>query len=141
MSIEENKALVRRYMDDLNKRNLAVIDELYDVNYMGHVAGMEDLHGPEEMKQMMTGFLIAFPDLHRAIEDMVAEGDKVVVRLTVTGTHKGDFQGIAPTGKQATVTVIAILRIVGGKIVETWELIDMLGVMQQIGAIPTPGQG
>jgi len=141
MSIEENKALVRRYMDDLNKRNLAVIDELYDVNYVGHVAGMEDLHGPEEMKQMMTGFLIAFPDLHRAIEDMVAEGDKVVVRLTVTGTHKGDFQGIAPTGKQATVTVIAILRIVGGKIVETWELIDMLGVMQQIGAIPTPGQG
>jgi len=141
MSIEENKALVRRFLEEMNKKNLAVVDELYAANFVGHLAGMEDVRGPEGLKQLVTGFLTAFPDLHRVIEDLVAEGDKVVARLTVTGTHKGDFQGIAPTGKQATVTVIVIFRIVGGKIVETWELIDMLGVMQQIGAIPTPGQG
>ena len=142
MSVEENKAVVRRYIEGvINKKNLAVVDELYDANYVGHLAGMEDIHGPEGLKQAVATFFTAFPDLHCTVEDMVGEGDKVVCRFTGRGTHQGEFQGVAPTGKQATLTGIVISRIVSGKIVEEWEVIDMLGMMQQLGAIPTPGQG
>lgn len=81
----------------------------------------------------------AFPDLHVTVEDMVAEGDKVVARVTMSGTHKGEFMGIAPTGKQITVGIIEILRIAGGKVVEHWNVVDSLGMMQQLGAVPAPG--
>ena len=141
MTTEENKAIVRRYIEEvINKRNLAAVVELYDTNYVGHLAGMEDIRGPEGLKQAVATFFTAFPDLHCTVEDMVAEGDKVVCRFTGRGTHKGEFLGIAATDKQATLTGIVISRIEGGKIVEEWEVIDNLGVMQQLGAIPTPGQ-
>ena len=137
MSREENKAIVRRYIDVVNKRNLAAVDELFDANYVGHVRGFEDVKGPEGQKQVLAAVLTALPDLHDTIEDMVTEGDKVVTRLTFTGTHQGEFMGVAPTGKQVTVGEIAIFRIVGGKIVEGWQEVDMLGMMQQLGAIPS----
>ena len=141
MAVEENKAIVRRFYEGLNQRNLAVVDELIAGNFVANLGGLEDIRGPEGVKGNIATFLTAFPDLHRAIEDMVAEGDKVVIRLTVTGTHQGEFAGIAPTGKQVTWAVITINRVVGGKCVETWEVIDMLGLLQQLGAIPAPGQG
>ena len=137
MSTEENKAIVRRYIDVVNKKNLAAMDEIFDANYVGHVAGFEDVKGPEGQKQVLAAVLTALPDLHDTIEDMVTEGDKVVTRLTFTGTHKGELMGIAATGKQVTVGEIAIFRIVGGKIVEGWQEVDMLGMMQQLGVIPT----
>ena len=137
MSVEENKAIVRHYIDVVNKKNLAAMDEIFDANYVGHVAGFEDVKGPEELKQGFATVFSALPDLHDTIEDMVAEGDKVVTRLTFTGTHKGEVMGIAPTGKQVKSTGIAIFRIVGGKVVEEWVERDTLGMMQQLGVIPS----
>ena len=141
MSTEENKAGIRRLYEAFNQKNLAVVDELIASNYVGHIAGLEDMRGPEGVKQSSTPFFTAFPDIHLAVEDMVGEGDKVVTRYTVTGTHQGEFLGVAPTGKQATFTEMSMARIEGGKTVEEWEVWDMLGLMQQLGAIPTPGQG
>lgn len=137
MSIEENKALLRHYLEEVDKGNLAVVDELVAANCVCHTANLPDLVGPEAVKQNATALLTAFPDLHRAIEDLVAEGDKVVVRGTATGTHQGEYFGIAATGKQVTMTVISICRVVGGKLVETWEVSDLLGALQQLGVIPT----
>jgi len=141
MPVEENKAIVRRCYEELNKKNLGIGDELFAANYVNHQPGGGEVHGPEELKQLLTGFFTAFPDLRFTVEDLVAEGDKVVARWTSQGTHKGEFMGIAATGKQGATTGIAIFRIVGGKVVEEWAEMDMLGMMQQLGVIPTPGQG
>jgi len=141
MSVEENKAIARRIYEEFNRRNLPVFYELHAANYVGHFPGMEDIHGPEGLKQFTTIALSAFPDYHQTIEDLIAEGDKVVVRFTATATHKGEFMGIAPTGKQATWMGFEVLRIVGGKCVEAWVVADELGMLQQLGVIPTPGQG
>jgi len=124
----------------LNKRNLAAVDEIFAAKYDGHTPGAE-LNSRESVKQVLTVLFTAFPDLHMTVEDLIAEGDKVVIRFTSMGTHKGDLMGIAPTGKQVKSTGIAIYRIVGGKVVEEWAERDTLGMMQQIGAVPTPGQG
>ena len=140
MSTEENKALVRRFEEELNKGNLALIDELFAADCVIHLGGGAELRGPEEFRQLITTFAPAFPDFVSTIEDLIAEGDKVVCRFTRTGTHKGEWLGIAATGKHITWTAIEISRIVGGKVVEAWGEIDMLSVMQQLGAIPTPGQ-
>jgi predicted ester cyclase len=122
MSVEENRALGRRWGDEIwGKGNLAVIDELY----AGNLAKGE--------KEAVGMFLAAFTSIHATTEDIIAEGDKVVVRWTWAGTHKGEFMGIAPTGKQVTLTGINILRIEGGKIVEEWSEMDNLGMMQQLG--------
>jgi len=141
MSVEENKAMARRYVEEVNKGNLAVVDELFAADCVLHLAGGQEIRGPEGVKQVFTMLFTAFPDYHMTVEDRVAEGDRVVTRFTFTGTHKGDLMGIAATGKQVTGTVISISRFVGGKVVETRQVADMLGLMQQIGAIPTPGQG
>ncbi len=141
MSTEENKKIVRRNYEELNKGNLAVIDELYADDYVGHIATLPGpVRGREALKQVQGAYFAAFPDLHETPEDLIAEGDKVVIRETYRGTHKGDLQGLAPTGKQASFTSIDIYRIVGGKIVEQWVEWDALGFMQQLGAIPAPAQ-
>jgi len=138
MSIEENKAIVQRAAEEvMSKKNLAVVDELFAADYVSHAAGGQEVRGPEGVKQFLSMYDSAFPDMRETIEDMVAEGDKVVARVTMTGTHQGEFMGMAATGKQVTVTGIAILRIVGGKVVEEWREDDRLGVMQQLGVIPT----
>lgn len=85
-------------------------------------------------------FRTAFPDLYGTIEDLIAEGDKVVTRITYRGTHQGEFMGIPPTGRPVTMTFTGINRIAGGKIAEGWVNFDALGMMQQLGVIPTPGQ-
>jgi steroid delta-isomerase-like uncharacterized protein len=88
------------------------------------------------MIQMTPAFFTAFPDMHWVVEDLIAEGDKVVSRYTVRATHRGDFMGVPATGKVVTYTGILISRFAGGKFVEEWESLDMLGLMQQLGAIP-----
>ncbi|MFB0534286.1 MAG: ester cyclase [Anaerolineae bacterium] len=138
MSVEEDKAIFRRIVEEgFNKGNLAIVDELVATNHVNHT---DNVHGPEEYKQFITMYRTAFPDLHMTIEDQIAEGDKVVNRWTSRGTHKGDLMGIPPTGKQTTVTGMYVARIIGGKIVEEWGNFDALGMMQQIGVVPPPGQ-
>jgi predicted ester cyclase len=129
MSIEDNRALVRHWYEEVfNKKNVAAIDEFIAPNQI------------ERAKQTITMYLSAFPDLHITVEDMIAEGDKIVARLTMRGTHQGAFLGIPPTGKQVTGTAIDINRITGGKSVEHWNNSDTLGLLQQLGVVPLPGQ-
>ncbi len=137
---EENKALARRYVEEvINKGNLAVIDELAAADFVEHSPFPGQAPGIEGEEQLIGMMRAAFPDLHSTIEDLIAEGDKVVLRATTRGTHKGEFMGIPPTGKQVTVTEIHIIRFVGGKGVEHWGEVDMMGMMQQLGVAPTPG--
>lgn len=135
MSVEENKAIFHRFIEEVwNKGNLAVADELFTPDAVSPSAPNLP-PGSEGVKIIATMFRSAFPDFHMTIEDLIAEEDKVVARFTQGGTHKGEFMGIAPTGKQVEFTEIGILRIVGGKVVESWYETDMLGLMQQLGAV------
>jgi len=120
---------------------MAIMDELYATDIVFHGATGEDIHGLKDYKQFFSNLFDAFPDLHFTFDDMVVEGDKVACRWTFTGTHKGEFRGIPPTNKKVTIWAITISRIVGGKAVEEWERFDTLGWMQQLGLVPTPGQG
>ena len=141
MSTEANKTSVRRFYDEVfNKKNRAAIDEFIDPNHVDHAAPPGTPGGLAGAKQTIGMYLTAFPDLHFTVEDMIAEGDKLVARLTVRGTQQGAFMGIPPTGKHVTVTAIDISRMAGGKSVEHWIEMDTLGMMQQLGVIPAPGQ-
>jgi steroid delta-isomerase-like uncharacterized protein len=139
MSVESNKAIMRRYFDEAwNQGKLDVLDELVAPTYVNHSPGMPGLPpGPQGLKPVFTLFLSAFPDLRYTIEDQVAEGDRVVTRYTMRGTHRGDFAGIAPTGRAVTVTGIQIERLENGQIMEHWRASDDLGLMQQLGRIPS----
>ena len=140
MSAEENKATFRRYVEEVgNEGNLDLVDEIFD-RYLSHQPdGRAEERGPEDVKQFMGEFRQAFPDFHTIVEDQIAEGDKVVTRWTMRGTHQGEFRGIAPTGEQIMVTGIGIFRFSDeGKVVESWDNFDQLGMMRQLGAIPSP---
>jgi len=146
MSAKEIKALVRRWFEEANKGKaaaLAVIDELYATDIVCHLSGGVDIRGLKDLKQYYSESELysAFPDLHFTIDDMVVEGDKVATRWTWTGTHKGKFMGIPPTNKKVTMWAISIDRVSGGKFVEEWNRSDTLGLMQQLGAVPTPAKG
>ena len=135
---EQNKKLVRRITDEiLNQGNLAVVDERFAGDYVGHT--FTEIQGPEGVKkQFVSPLRSAFPDLHYIVEDQLAEGDKVATRWTCQGTHEGTFQGVPPTGKEVTFVGMTIFRVANGKIVEGWTNADMLGLMQQLGAVPAP---
>jgi steroid delta-isomerase-like uncharacterized protein len=139
MCIEENKYVVRRsYEEGVNVHNMHVIDELFDAQFIGHIAGQaEPIRGREAFKkQQIMPRLAAFPDLHVTVVDMIAEGDMVAAREIIQGTHQSEFMGIPPTGKQITIAGTDIYRITDGKIVEEWILADLLSALQQIGAMP-----
>ena len=139
MSVENNKTLIRRLYDEaLNKGNLAVVDEILAPNYVRHGLASGAPTGPESTKQVFAMMRTAFPDLRITVEPVVGEGDKVAAQLIHSGTHKGEFMGIAPTGKQVMVTTIGIYRFAGSKLEESWILMDQLGMMQQLGAVPPP---
>ncbi len=145
MSVELNKALVRRLFDgDLNVNDQAArsraADELIAVDFVDYTNPPGLQHGLESHKQIVTILRSAFPDLSWEYEAPIAESDKVAVRVIMHGTHQGEFFGIPPTGKQVTVSGIHILRIAHGKLVEHWGNNDDLGLMQQIGVVPPPGQ-
>ena len=140
---EENKAIVRRVIDEVlnGKGNLDVADELFAPDYVGHnLASSEDTRGPEGVKGFASMFRSAFPDIHFSVEDQVTEGDKVVTRWRGSGTHQGDLFGIPPTGNRVSFVSITINRIEGSKVAEEWQIFDALGMMQQLGAIPSPGE-
>ena len=141
MSAEENKAVARRVLHEVvQKGNLDVVDELIAPEYRYSAPGNPEVRGPEGYKQLVTMYRSAFPDMQMTEDDIVAEGDKVVTRWTARGTHRGELMGIPPTGKQINVTGMVIARIAGGKIVEEHEVFDALGMMQQLGVVPTPEQ-
>ena len=140
MSPEDNKAIVRHYLEEAwNKGNVGILDELMAPTYARYMSGQASPLSREGQKQRITTFHRALPDLHLTIEDLIAEGDKVVFRVTVRGTQEGALMGISPTGKQVSVTAIDIARVADGKIVEHWGQMDMLGLLQQLGALP-PGR-
>ncbi len=138
---EENKAVVRRDLEELwtHTGNIEAADEIFASNFVAHDTGGDEIHGPEGMKQWATMFRSAFPDLQATIEDQIAEGDKVATRYTLSGTHQGELMGIAPTGNQVEIKCHDLDRIEGGKMAESWTHSDVLGLMQQLGTIPTPG--
>ncbi len=137
---EENKDLARRSWEMLvNQQNPNAVDELYTPDFVWHELD-EDIQGPEQAKQFLEMYLAAFPDMQVTVEDVIAEGEKVVTRWTIRGTHRGELMGIAPTDEQVEIEGITIHRIEGGKIAEEWERYDNLGIMQQLGAIPEVGQ-
>lgn len=136
---EQNKKLVRQFFEALDRQDIERMDQLvFSENYSLHFSGMPPLDWNANKREFLAPLNKAFPDLTRSIVDIVAEGDKVAVSINVTGTYKGEFQGIPATGKQVSFTAMDILTIIDGKITEEWATADMMGLMQQIGAIPQP---
>ena len=135
---EENKALAQRSWEVVDNPDL--LEEVYATDLVWHEPD-QDIQGLEEAKQFLGMYKTAFSDLHATVEDMIAEGDKVVTRWTIRGTHQGEIAEFGPpTGRQVEISGITIHRIAGGKIVEEWERYDNLSVMQQLGLIPEEGE-
>jgi predicted ester cyclase len=135
MSLEENKSVVRRAYELSTKKDTAALFEMYDPGYIEHMPdGDQTL---EQLKHGIPVFFAAFPDLRFTIEDMVAEGDKVAYRVTVTGTHTGGpYMGLAPSGKRIEMRNTSIKRIAHGKLAESWGTLDTLSMMRQLGLVP-----
>jgi predicted ester cyclase len=140
MSTELNKAIVRRLFDEVwNTGSLDKIEELYATEYVADYRPYAPLrHGHDAIKGMVQRAHAAFPDFHEELEEMVAEGDKVVVRLTITGTQLGQWGPLPPTGKPVRFEEIVILRFADGKVVEQRGLPDNLSALRQLGVVPTP---
>ena len=139
MSIEQNKELAARMHEEVvNQKKLSALDDYIAADVVWHDPPPGLAAGMEGFKQFFPMLYAAFPDWHATIEDVIAEGDKVVHRIKGGGTHKDEWMGIAATDKHVTTTGILIYRIDNGKIVEEWLQYDVLGVMQQLGAIPAP---
>lgn len=136
---EANKAVIKRYVEDFwNKGNVSTAEQFYAPDIVHHADHVPETRGIEGMKQLVTMLHKAFPDLCYTVEDVIAEGDKVVLRYSFAGTHKGEFLGIAGTGKQVKVTGTSTFRIAGGKIVTERVNWDALGMMQQLGIVTLP---
>ena len=133
-----NEALAARYFEELcNGRKLEVADEIFAANHVHHDPSSPWVgSGPGPMKQLVSTYQTGFPDAHWAIDAMHSAGDTVVARWTGTGTHHNDLAGIAPTGKSVSVAGIMIFRIADGQIVESWDVWDTLGMLQQLGVVP-----
>ena len=135
MSTEEKKALMRRWFEFSSEEDTLTLYDTFASNFIQHdPAGDMPL---EQFKQYNTILFAAFPDISFTVEDMIAEGDKVVTRWSLSATHKGEFQGIAPTGNRVSITGVDISRIVAGKVVESWMYSDRVGLLQQLGVIPS----
>jgi len=137
---EQNKAIMRRFYEEVfNRGNLTVAEDVFATDFIEHEIFPGMAPGLEGFKQMVSAARAAFTDFRVSADDMLAEGDKVAVRYTTSGTHRGGFVGVAPTGKRVTLTGIDINRFAGGKIVEHWGQSDSLGLMQQLGLVPSMG--
>jgi steroid delta-isomerase-like uncharacterized protein len=137
---EENKAITRRFLEEIfTGGNLELVDELFAPDFILHDSSVpQEVRGVEALKQYITMYRTAYPDTHFTVEDQIAEGNEVVTRWTGQGTHQGELMGISPTGNQMTVTGIEVDRVSGGKIEESWVSYDALGMMQQLGIVPSP---
>ncbi len=138
---ERNKAVIRRWVEEVQTAHrFDVMDEIFAPDIVNHdrPGGLPSPQGVEGIREFFKGMIAAFPDFEATIQDQIAEGDKVVTLKTVSGTHQGDFFGIPPTGKRFEIPVIDIFRVVDGKCTEHRSAVDQLGMMQQLGVIPTP---
>jgi predicted ester cyclase len=135
MSLEENKAKVRKVIEAINEQNLDFVDSLTASDYFDHTHQLN----PEGVKQFMNMIFKAFPDWHETIEDIIAEEDKVWVHTKATGTHTGEYRGLAPTNKKITGMGVNIYRIVNGEFVEGWAVEDWLDFLMQLGVVDYKG--
>jgi predicted ester cyclase len=141
MLAEDNKALVRRFVGEVQSGgNIDLIDEICSPEFVNHSAPPGLPADREGIKIVTAMFRGAFPDSYFTVEDMIGEGDKVTTRKTFHGTHEGEFMGIPPTGRRVSMSLIDIVRISEGRVVEHWSVGDNLGMMQQLGVIPQPGE-
>jgi steroid delta-isomerase-like uncharacterized protein len=141
MSTEENKAAERRLTEEVwNEHNPGAVDEFVAPDVVEHNPVLSVGPGREGFRQALEMLFSAFPDVQITVEDLITEGDTVVERWTAHATHRGEFMGIPATNKQVTVAGIDIYRYAGGKRVETWRQWDTLGLMQQLGRVPSPAQ-
>ncbi len=139
--IERNKELARLLMEeDISQGDESVAETIIHADFFDHTNPPGMQHGLEGHKAIVRLFRSVFPDLRWDIEDLIAEGDKVVARTTMRGTHRGDFFGIPPTGRRVEMRGVHIMRVADGQIIEHWGSNDDLGLMRQLGAIPTPGE-
>ncbi len=129
--LETNKAVVREYITELDRGNFEIMDEVFAPDLTCHSPGSPTM-GRQATMDFVKGAYSAFPDLQHTVEDLIAEGNRVVLRVTNRATHKGEFLGLPGTGKQVTITAIAIFRMADGKMAEIWEEADLAGLTQQI---------
>ena len=136
---EDNKSIARQVFNDMiNTGNVALADVFYAPSYVYHGAGGLELRGPEGLKQLFGMYLTAFPDVRMTIDDMIGEGDQVVVRWTARGTHLGNLDKIAPTGRPISITGIIVMRFANGQVVEEFENFDEVAMFRQIGVTTLP---
>jgi steroid delta-isomerase-like uncharacterized protein len=141
MATEENKALTRRFYEEVfNNKHMAGVDAFVAPHIIDHSLPPGAPGGIESVKQAITMLLTAFPDLHLTLEDLIAEGDRIAVHWTMSGTHLGASLGMPPTGKQFTIPGVSLLRLESGKAVEAWIIQDQLSMLQQLGLAPMPAQ-
>jgi len=138
-TIEENKAIIRRYREAHNANNLDALDAIVAKDVISHNALPGLPPGLEGGKMAHKAFLVPFPDIQTKTEHLVAEGDKVIEWYSAHGTNTGEFMGMPPTGKKFEIPSIVVYRLANGKIVETWGLNDGQGLLQQLGMLPMPG--
>jgi steroid delta-isomerase-like uncharacterized protein len=139
MTTTETKSLVRRVFDEgFNQGNLAVVDEAFTPDHFTQTPFTPDRNGNEALKQLITMFRTAFPDLHCTLEGEISQGDEYAAHWTMRGTHKGPFLGTPATGKSFTVQGVMYGRLENGKVAEDWTIVDQVGMMQQLGLVPPP---
>ena len=139
MAAAESRVIARRFFDDVfNKGDMKTVDQIFAPDYVGYSSAnlSRPIRGPAGIKRFVTMYRKAFPDIRFTFEDVIARGDRIAVRWTTTGTHRGALFGIAPTGKKMTVTGIGIAQIVNGRIRVSHSEVNMLGMAQQLGAVP-----
>ena len=135
---EANETVLRRFIGEvINNGDFSVLDELVQPNYV-YRSPDQELDGPEALKGLLAAYRIAFPDLNVRIDDLVNGGDRVVISVTLTGTHEGDLMGISPTGRRVKINGMILSHFQGGKIVKEWEILDMLAMFQQLGVVSLP---
>ena len=134
-----NLEVVSRFIEEFkNKANQEIVDELMSPDFVHHLTDPRLPEGREAIKLLGQSIVAGFPDVHASVQDLLADGDKVIERTQTSATHTGEFNGIPPTGRQVGWTEMHIYRLEGGKIVEMWSEIDLLGLLVQLGAIPGP---
>jgi steroid delta-isomerase-like uncharacterized protein len=138
MSMENREVLVRRVLTLIDERRLDEAFDLYSADYVYHGPGGQELRGRESIRQLWELFLAGFPDLQSTVDDVITSDDKLVLRWTLRGTHKGEFLGVAPSNKQIVLPIVEIFRIEDGQLVEAWDQYDRLHLLEQIQAAPTP---
>jgi steroid delta-isomerase-like uncharacterized protein len=136
---EDHKTIIENWINAWNTHDLGAAKEVLAHEYVRHDANLPDVVGSEAQLEFLAGIFSAFPELHFQTEQLIAENDLVVARLIVQGTHRGEFMGVAATGRQVKFQAVDIYRLGGNKIVEQWVIMDALGLLQQLGAIPGPG--